>query len=151
MNYTHLMVTDLDPRTSAFCETLTDEQDALAREMLERVAAKWPLGVLHVLAEANGPLRFSRVLERVDGISQKMLTQTLRMLEGDGLVTRTLYPQVPPRVEYELTLLGGELLRQIVPLWRWIVEHLPAVEAARRTFDNPSEPAGHDRSNHLSE
>lgn len=132
-NYTDLMVTVFGPHPFDFCETLTDAQDALAREMLERAAAKWPLRVLHVLADASGPLRFSRVLERVEGISQKVLTQTLRALERDGLVTRTLYPQVPPRVEYELTPLGGQLLTRVVALWRWIAEELPAFEAARET------------------
>jgi DNA-binding HxlR family transcriptional regulator len=110
---------------------MTDEQDEMAREMLESISSKWPLWVLQVLAARDGPLRFSRLAERIDGISQKMLTQTLRKLERDGLVTRTLYPQVPPRVEYEITALGRELLSQVLPLWRWIVEHLPAFEAAR--------------------
>jgi DNA-binding HxlR family transcriptional regulator len=114
-----------------FCDTMTDEQDEFAREMLERVSAKWPLRTLQILQAAGGPLRFSRVLERVGGISQKVLTQTLRMLERDGLITRTLYPQVPPRVEYELTPLGYELLLQTLPLWHWIIEHLPVFTAAR--------------------
>jgi DNA-binding HxlR family transcriptional regulator len=122
---------DVPEETQNFCSSMTDEQDQLAHEMLERVAAKWPLSVLHVLAEAGCPLRFSRVSERVEGISQKVLTQTLRMLESDGFITRKLYPQVPPRVEYEITPLGGELLLQIASLWRWIVSHLPAFEAAR--------------------
>lgn len=99
--------------------------EALAREVLERVAAKWPLSVMRVLAQANGPLRFSRVLERVEGVSQKMLTQTLRTLERDGLITRTLYPQVPPRVEYELTSLGSELTSRLESLWRWVAGRLP--------------------------
>ena len=107
-----------------FCNALTNAEDARARQMLERAAAKWPLRILHVLSEAEGPLRFSRLLERVEDISQKVLTQALRTLESDGLVIRTLYPQVPPRVEYELTPLGRELLAQVVTLWRWIVEHL---------------------------
>lgn len=131
MIYTYHMETNEDIGTFDFCETLTDAQDALAREMLERASAKWPLRILHVLAEGKGPLRFSRLLERVEGISQKVLTQALRTLERDGLVTRTLYPQVPPRVEYELTPLGGELLIEVVKLWRWIAERLPAFEAAR--------------------
>ncbi|MEK1896195.1 MAG: helix-turn-helix domain-containing protein [Rhizobium sp.] len=125
------MVTNLDDGTFDFCETLSDPQDALAREMLERASAKWPLRVMHILAKAKGPLRFSRVLEGVEGISQKVLTQTLRTLESDGLVTRTLYPQVPPRVEYELTPLGGELLVEVVALWQWIANRLPDFEAAR--------------------
>ncbi|WP_405049761.1 winged helix-turn-helix transcriptional regulator [Rhizobium sp. 1399] len=114
-----------------FCRNMSDDQDARARQMLERAAAKWPLRVLHVLSEADGPLRFSRVLERVEDISQKVLTQTLRTLESDGLVIRTLYPQVPPRVEYELTPLGRELLTQVVSLWRWIVIHLNEFDAPK--------------------
>lgn len=131
--YTHLKVTTMKDDIFDFCRDMSDEQDARARQMLERAAAKWPLRVLHVLSEADSPLRFSRVLERVEDISQKVLTQTLRTLESDGLVIRTLYPQVPPRVEYELTPLGRELLTQVVSLWRWIVIHL-------NEFDVP-EPA----------
>lgn len=126
------MVTYIQDDTFDFCETLSDEEDALAREMMERASAKWPLRVLHVLAEAKGPLRFSRLLERVEGISQKVLTQTLRALERDGLVTRKLYPQVPPRVEYTLTPLGEELLVQVVTLWRWIAGRVPQFAAARQ-------------------
>lgn len=129
--YTHLKVTMMDDDIFDFCRNMSDEQDARARQMLERAAAKWPLRVLHVLSEADGPLRFSRVLERVEDISQKVLTQTLRTLESDGLVIRTLYPQVPPRVEYELTPLGRELLTQVVSLWRWIVIHLNEFDAAK--------------------
>jgi len=130
-NDTHLMVTNIADETFDFCATMTDAQDALVHDLLERVAGKWPLSVLHVLAEAKGPLRFSRVLERVEGISQKVLTQTLRAMERDGLITRKLYPEVPPRVEYEITPLGSELLLEVVKLWRWIVGRLPAFEAAR--------------------
>jgi DNA-binding HxlR family transcriptional regulator len=119
------MVTVQPPESFNLLESTTEVEDQLAREVLERVTANWPLSVMRVLADANGPLRFSRVLERVQGISQKVLTQTLRTLERDGLITRTLYPQVPPRVEYELTTLGGELLVQVVSLWRWIVGRLP--------------------------
>jgi DNA-binding HxlR family transcriptional regulator len=114
-----------------FCATMTPAQDEAVREMLEHVADKWPLAVLQVLAEAQAPLRFSRVLERVEGISQKVLTQTLRMLERNGFLTRTLYPQVPPRVEYAITPLGDDLLRQISPLWHWILERLPTFESNR--------------------
>ncbi|MCX5497640.1 helix-turn-helix domain-containing protein [Kaistia dalseonensis] len=135
MIYTHLMVTIVErpQEPSEFCASMSEAEDNRARELLERVSAKWPLGVLQVLAEAGAPLRFSRLMERVDGISQKMLTQTLRMLEADRLVTRTLYPQVPPRVDYELTPLGRELLLQILPFWRWIVQNLPAFDADETT------------------
>ncbi|HEY1315375.1 MAG TPA: helix-turn-helix domain-containing protein, partial [Steroidobacteraceae bacterium] len=96
------MVTTSAAESFDFCTLLTSTQDQMARALLERITGKWSLAVMRALAEAGGPLRFSRVLERVSGISQKVLTQTLRTLERDGLISRTLYPQVPPRVEYEL-------------------------------------------------
>jgi DNA-binding HxlR family transcriptional regulator len=114
------MVTTNFPGLAAGPAPPEAQREGLARDVLERTAAKWPLSVLRVLAQAKGPLRFSRVLERVAGVSQKTLTQTLRTLEHDGLITRTLYPQVPPRVEYELTAFGGELMVQLESLWCWI-------------------------------
>lgn len=131
MIHTHLEVTDMAGDMFDFCCGLTDEQDARARALIERAAAKWPLRILHALSDAGAPLRFSRLLERVEGISQKVLTQTLRTLESDGLIIRTLYPQVPPRVEYELTPLGRDLLMQVVSLWRWIVGHLNDFDARK--------------------
>jgi DNA-binding HxlR family transcriptional regulator len=128
---THQMVTNAMTEHETSCDDITDEQDDFAREMLERVSGKWSLYVLHELANAGQPLRFSRVLQRVEGISQKVLTQTLRPLERDGLVTRKLYPQVPPRVDYALTPLGYQLLEQIYPLWRWMIAHIADFEAAR--------------------
>jgi DNA-binding HxlR family transcriptional regulator len=126
------MVTNkLTSESFKFRETMTPAEDRLAREVLQTVTASWSLSVMRVLAEANGPLRFSRVLERVEGISQKALTQTLRTLERDGLITRTLYPQVPPRVEYELTTLGSDLLVPVASLWRWIAGRLPEFVAAQ--------------------
>jgi len=114
-----------------FRETMTEGEDRLAREVLESVTTRWSSSVLRVLAQANGPLRFSRVLERVEGISQKALTHTLRTLERDGLLTRTLYPQVPPRVEYELTLLGRDLSVPLAALWQWIAGRLAEFAAAQ--------------------
>jgi DNA-binding HxlR family transcriptional regulator len=125
------MVTKLASEPFKFHETLTQVEDRLVREVLERVTGRWSLSVLRILAEVNGPLRFSRVLERVEGISQKVLTHTLRTLERDGLLTRTLYPQVPPRVEYELTPLGRELMGPVASLWRWIAGRLTDFEAAQ--------------------
>jgi len=118
-----------------FCDCLTEGQDEMAREILSQAASQWTLWVLHVLAENGAPLRFTRVLERVEGVSQKVLTQTLRKLERDGLVTRTLYAQVPPRVEYQLTDLGQALLQQVAPVWRWVAENIAAFETARVRFD----------------
>jgi DNA-binding HxlR family transcriptional regulator len=103
--------------------------------MVTRMAEKWTLWTLAVLAEADGPLRFSRVMERVEDVSQKSLTKTLRQLERDGLVTREVFPEVPPRVEYEATALGLEMLEQVHPLWMWAVENLGRFQAAQAEFD----------------
>lgn len=131
--YTHQMVTF--EKRSRTCSELTNEQEEMLREVVGQVAGKWPLWTLHALNQSEAPLRFARLLERVDGISQKMLTQTLRQLERDGLVTRTVYPEVPPRVEYALTPDGKEIMAQFTPFWYWIMGKLPNVEAARARFD----------------
>jgi DNA-binding HxlR family transcriptional regulator len=117
------------------CDDLTDSQDELARQVLARSLSSWGMWTLHVMYDAAAPLRFSRVAERVEGISQKVLTQTLRQLERDGLITRTIYPEVPPRVEYALTSLGRALLKRTLPAWHWIVTQVPKLERARAAFD----------------
>ena len=114
---------DLDPRIQA-----------LVTDLIERVADKWTMLILEVLAE-KGVLRFSRLSELVEGVSQKMLTQTLRHMERDGLVTRTVHPVVPPKVEYELTPLGLSLGAAFCGVWVWAAENLQDVEKARCTFD----------------
>ncbi|HUF28741.1 MAG TPA: helix-turn-helix domain-containing protein [Gemmatimonadaceae bacterium] len=105
-----------------------------AREMIVRVADKWSMYVIHVLAE-SGPIRFSELRRRVDGVSQRMLTVTLRGLERDGLVSRTMYPEVPPRVEYALTPLGATLREIVGALIEWSGAHLAEVDAARARYD----------------
>jgi DNA-binding HxlR family transcriptional regulator len=105
-----------------------------AREMLVRVADKWSMYVIHVLADA-GPLRFNEIRRRVDGVSQRMLTVTLRGLERDGLVRRAMYPEVPPRVEYALTPLGGTLRDIVRELIDWSGRHLAEVDRARARYD----------------
>ena len=105
-----------------------------AREMIVRVADKWSMYVIHVLASA-GPLRFNEIRRRVDGVSQRMLTVTLRGLERDGLVTRTVFPTIPPRVDYELTRLGHSLLEPVSSLSLWARQNRSAIETARRQFD----------------
>ena len=91
-----------------------------------------------MLAHADGPIRFARLLERVEGISQKMLTQTLRQLERDGLITRTVYAEVPPRVEYALTPDGTVILERFKPFWLWIAGNLANFQRARARFDPQS-------------
>jgi DNA-binding HxlR family transcriptional regulator len=110
------------------------QKEALVRETLERVADKWTLLVIDALGEA-GELRFTRLRERVGGVSQKMLTKTLRQFERDGLVTRRVHPVVPPRVEYELTPLGHSLGESVCGIWTWVEKHLAQVERARRAYD----------------
>jgi DNA-binding HxlR family transcriptional regulator len=104
-----------------------------ARDVLARVGDKWTTLIFGLLED--GPQRFSDLRRGVGGISQKMLTQTLRALERDGLVERTIYPEVPPHVEYELTPLGRTLIEPISALKRWTVEHIDAVIAAQQDYD----------------
>ena len=108
--------------------------EALVNELIGRVADKWTMLILEVLAE-HGELRFTRLGELVGGISQKMLTQTLRGMERDGLVVRTVHPVVPPRVEYRLTELGATLGEAFCGVWIWAERNLARVEEARRAFD----------------
>ena len=105
-----------------------------AREILARVGDKWSVYVIHVLGDA-GTLRFNELRSRVDGISQRMLTVTLRGMERDGLVTRTVHPEVPPRVEYALTRLGKTLRQLVRGLVEWSGAHLAEVDAARVAYD----------------
>ncbi len=106
------------------------------RQLLDRIGDRWT--VLVVGALADGPLRFGQIAQRIDGVSQKMLTQTLRGLERDGLVTRTLYAQVPPRVDYELTATGHTLRGPLKTLEEWAVAHMPTVLTARDDYDHAS-------------
>ena len=119
----------------SFCETLTDEEDALTREMVACISDKWSLWTMSVIAEHIHPMRFSRIMERVDGISQKSLTKTLRSLERDGLITRKVFAEVPPRVEYAITPLGTEMLDNVAPLWLWVAKGVGRFQNARAVFD----------------
>ena len=116
------------------CSSLPADEQALVREVLGRLVDKWGLWVLSELSE-DGPLRFARLLERVGRISQKSLSATLRQLERDGLVTRTMIAQVPIRVDYAATPLGRSLIDQVHPLWLWAIERLPDFIAARAAYD----------------
>ncbi len=106
-----------------------------ARELLAVLADKWVLLVLGVLRASDGPVRFNALRRRLDGITQKMLTQTLRTLEREGLVRRAVYPTVPPRVEYSLTELGRDLGRITHTMGMWIVAHQDELSTARTEFD----------------
>ncbi|WP_108249218.1 winged helix-turn-helix transcriptional regulator [Planctomonas deserti] len=108
-------------------------RDCPTRAMLDRIGDRWT--VLVVGALASGPLRFGQLATRVDGVSQKMLTQTLRGLERDGLVTRTVFPQIPPRVEYELTETGRTLQEPLNALEEWASAHMADVLRSRAAHD----------------
>ena len=108
--------------------------EALVNEAIGRVADKWTMLILEVLAE-HGETRFTRVGELVGGISQKMLTQTLRQMERDGLVVRTVHPVIPPKVEYRLTDLGFTLAEAFCGVWMWAEKNIDRIEAARADFD----------------
>ncbi len=110
-----------------------------AREVLQRVGDKWSVLAIDLLGQ--GTLRFSELHRAIDGITARMLTVTLRGLERDGIVTRTIHPVIPPRVEYALTPMGRTLLETIGQLVTWADSHLPEIEAARAAYDarHPSE------------
>ena len=102
-------------------------------EVLSRVGDKWTVLVVNLMG--SGPKRFSEIKREVGGISQRMLTLTLRALERDGLVTRTVTPSIPPRVDYELTDLGRSLLAPVQALGNWALSNRESIEQARRRFD----------------
>ena len=103
------------------------------REVLNRVGDKWSVLVVGLLGD--GPKRFSVLRRAIEGISQRMLTLTLRGLERDGLITRTVEPTIPPKVEYELTDLGRTLLAPVFTLAQWAVDHRTSTHEARRRYD----------------
>src|SRR5438552_16758475 len=102
-------------------------------EVLERVGDKWTVLVVVTLGE--GPKRFNELRRAIASISQRMLTLTLRGLERDGLVTRTMFPTIPPRVDYELTELGRSLLAPVAALGSWARQNRPKIQQARLRFD----------------
>jgi DNA-binding HxlR family transcriptional regulator len=116
------------------CTTpVVETQTCEIRDLLDRLADKWSLLVVELLGERTH--RFMELRRAIDGISQRMLTLTLRQLERDGLVERTVHPVVPPRVDYALTPLGATLLETIQPLVAWTRRHRDEIAAARAAYD----------------
>jgi DNA-binding HxlR family transcriptional regulator len=115
-------------------EVVDPRVEALVNELIGRVADKWTMIILEVL-EQQGTLRFTQLSRAVAGISQKMLTQTLRQMERDGMVTRTVHPVIPPHVDYALTDLGHSLGAAFCGVWIWAEDNLARVAAARAAFD----------------
>jgi DNA-binding HxlR family transcriptional regulator len=121
-------------KTTVKSPAVTDPKlDALVREIIDKVADKWTMLVLEVLEE-HGVVRFTRLGELVGGVSQKMLTKTVRQMERDGLVIRTVHPVIPPRVEYQLTPLGRSLGEAFCGVWIWAERHGDEIERAREAF-----------------
>lgn len=113
-----------DPEAARLCH---------ARQILDRVGDKWSIAVIYTLGRTVK--RFTELRREIDGISQRMLTATLRTLERDGLVRRTVHPVVPPRVDYELTDLGHTLHGTVCTLMRWAVDHADDIDEARAAYD----------------
>jgi DNA-binding HxlR family transcriptional regulator len=114
------------------CADVSDTSACELRDLLDRLSDKWSLLVVELLG--GGPRRFNDLRRQIDGISQRMLTLSLRQLERDGLVHRTVYPTVPPKVEYSLTPSGVTLLGALVPLVEWTRVHREGIAEARAAY-----------------
>ena len=125
----HVPVLPTGPHADGSCRAVAS--------VLSRVGDKW--SVLVIMLLIDGPRRFNELKRMIGGISQRMLTLTLRGLERDGLVTRTVFPTIPPRVDYELTDLGRGLAEPVKALGQWAFEHIPEIEGARTSFDGRNE------------
>ena len=121
-------------RSRAACDALSAEEDGLKREVLAHAGNRWSLGVIHALG-VGGTLRHAEIARRLEGVSQRMLTRTLRQLERDGLIVRHDHQEVPPHVDYTLTELGRGLLQGMMPLWTWVIDNAEMFRAARGRFD----------------
>ncbi|WP_241463979.1 winged helix-turn-helix transcriptional regulator [Rhodoferax saidenbachensis] len=122
-------------QAEAICQTLREDDDGVRREVLAHAGSRWSLGILHALG-VYGTLRHAEIKRQMTGVTQRMLTKTLRSLERDGLLMRWEFDEKVPRVEYELTSLGMDLLIRMSPIWTWVVENAEDFRKARRTFDS---------------
>lgn len=127
-------MTSTDPSSADRLVTDVFARACTSRETLQNVTGRW--GVLALAALAEGPYRFSALRRRVDGVSERMLAQTLQTLERDGLVHREVLTAIPPRVEYSLTDLGRDIAAHLLPLIEFVESRMPQVEAARRSYDS---------------
>jgi len=121
---------------SAICDALSDEDDTLKREVLSHAGNRWSLGVVYTLG-VRGTLRHAELAKALPGVTQRMLTRTLRQLERDGLISRYDHQQkIPhPRVDYQLTELGKGMLLNMMPLWGWVIENAADFRKAREGFE----------------
>lgn len=125
---------DILQYSQTVCDGLRDDDDGVRREVLAHAGSRWSLGVIHTLG-VYGQLRHAEIGRRMHGITQRMLTRTLRHLERDGLVVRHDFDEIVPHVEYSLSDNGLELLIRLVPLWTWIVGNVDSFRASREAFD----------------
>jgi DNA-binding HxlR family transcriptional regulator len=130
MSPSHMDLSEIPKPSERACET--------TREILDRIGDKWSLYIIATLR--SGTRRFNELRREIEGISQRMLTLTLRGLERDGLVTRTIYPTIPPRVDYELTELGETLLEPVMALVAWAEKNKPVIAESQKRFDEAPEP-----------
>jgi DNA-binding HxlR family transcriptional regulator len=107
--------------------------DCPGREVFNHIASRW--GMLVILTLSNGPLRFHLLRDQIEGVSEKMLSQTLKLLARDGLITRSVDPSVPPKVTYELTTLGHEAANPLKQIVDWLGKHIPEIIGAQERFD----------------
>ena len=114
------------------CEN--DQDNCPVKDVLNRVGDKWSMLTVIMLSD-HGTLRFNKLHQLVDGISQKMLTVTLKTLEADGLVSRKMYAQIPPKVEYALTTLGQSLVPPLMHLYDWANAHMPEIKVSRARYE----------------
>lgn len=131
---------DADQLLRSMGKMCTEHDPDVFRSVLDRVGDKWSLLLIGVLE--MGPMRFTELLRTVPGISRRMLTLTLRALERDGLVRRTIYPEVPPRVEYQATELGVTLQEPVLRLAAWVADHQGTIVGHRVDFDRRGEADG---------
>lgn len=122
-------------QAETICQTLREDDDGIRREVLAHAGSRWSLGILHALG-VYGTMRHAEIKRQMTGVTQRMLTKTLRSMERDGLVVRREFGEIPPRVEYELTPLGMGLLIRMSPIWTWVVENVEDFRKARRIFDS---------------
>jgi DNA-binding HxlR family transcriptional regulator len=121
-------------QSRAACAALRDEDGGLKRDVIGHAGNRWSLEIVYALG-VSGTLRHAEIARQLEGVTQRMLTRSLRQLERDGLISRVIYQESPPRVEYALTELGRGLLRGMLPLWAWVIENAAAFRAARVRFD----------------
>lgn len=121
-----------------FCEELSNDDEGLKREILAHAGNRWSLGVLHILG-TSGPLRYGEIRRYLAGLTQRMLTRTLRHLERDGLISRCDYHEKLPRVVYAITDAGKEMLVRMLPLWSWIITSAGYFREARLQYDKHQE------------